>query len=120
MFSILILASSSSDINDLQNFVTIVLAEKEDDLTHKLLSDLHTVGTGFASLIYNLPATSSFTELFDKCKRVWKALHQNSNLQTVLVCILLIGRHVSSSVNSEVILVAMAKSMIVLTLIVMQ
>lgn len=100
--------------------MAIVLAEKEDDLTHELLSDLQTVGTGFASLIYNLPAASGFTELFDKCERIWEALQQNSYLHIVLVCILLIGMHVSNPVNTQIMPVAMAKSMIVLTLMVMQ
>ena len=57
----------------------------EGDLSHDKLSDLRTVGSGFASLIYNFPNDAGFIELKKACIDVWYALEKNSNLPHLLV-----------------------------------
>ena len=76
------------DIGDLQNFVTIALATAaggEDDFTRDRLSNLRTVGKGFATLIYKLPQDMGYKELEARCKSLWEALHQDPRLPALLV-----------------------------------
>ena len=76
------------DISDLQNFVTIALttaAGGEDDFTRDRLSNLRTVGKGFAALIYNLPPNIGYKGLEDRCKSLWEALEQDPRLPKLLV-----------------------------------
>ena len=75
-------------MNEIQHFVNVALATAaggEGDLSHDKLSDLRTVGSGFASLIYNFPNDAGFIELKEACTYVWDALEKNSNLPHLLV-----------------------------------
>ena len=62
---------------NLQNFVSLALATAEDALAQGKLSHLHTVGSGFGSLIYDLKKTSGFKELIAGCKSLWVALDKS-------------------------------------------
>ena len=59
----------------------------EGDLSHDKLSHLRTVGSGFASLIYNFPEDAGFFELKNACTSVWDALDKNENLPKLLVLV---------------------------------
>ena len=77
-------------MSDLQNFVNVALATAaggEDDFAHDRLSDLRTVGSGFGSLIYNLPKTSGYRELSQRCTFLWESLENNPLLSKKLVWI---------------------------------
>ena len=77
-----------TDVNEIQHFVNVALATAaggEDDLSHDKLSYLRTVGSGFASLIYNFPKDAGFIELKEACTYVWEALTKNENLPNLLV-----------------------------------
>ena len=76
-------------MNDIQRFVTVALATAaggEGDLAHDRLSHLRTVGSGFASLIFQVKETDGVKQLMDGCKSLWKALEKDANLPTFLVC----------------------------------
>ena len=75
-------------MNEIQGFVTVALATAaggEGDLVHDKLSHLRTVGSGFASFIYNIKDTDGFSELKEKCASVWEALKSNHKLPKLLV-----------------------------------
>ena len=77
-----------TDVSELQNFVNVALttaAGGEDDFAHDRLSSLHTVGSGFSSLLYNLKSDTGFTELYERCSSVWKAYESDNNLLLLLV-----------------------------------
>ena len=57
----------------------------EGDLVHDRLSNLRTVGSGFASLLYKLPETSSCCDLLKACAPVWNALNDYPALPELLV-----------------------------------
>ena len=76
------------DVSDLQNFVNVALATAaggEDDFAHDRLSDLRTVGSGFGSLIYNLPKEAGYRELSQRCTSLWDSLKNNPLLSKKLV-----------------------------------
>ena len=76
------------DVHDLQNFVTIALATAaggEDDFTRDRLSNLRTVGSRFASLIYQLPPDTGYKELKKRCESLWDALKHYPMLPEMLV-----------------------------------
>ena len=78
----------SKDIGDLQNFVTTALttaAGGEGDFTRDRLSNLRTVGKGFAALIYKLPQDMGYKQLEGRCKLLWEALDQDPRLPALLV-----------------------------------
>ena len=84
----LTLSSSSSDVNDLQNFVNISLATAaggEDAYTRDRLSNLRTVGSGFGALIYRLPSDAGYQTLVDRCKTLWETLRSAPNLPDMMV-----------------------------------
>ena len=81
------------DVQDLQHFVTIALATAsagEDDYTRDRLSNLRTVGSGFAKLIYSLPKSTGCIELVRCCTSLWDTLKRDAALPTKLVSIILI------------------------------
>ena len=83
---------SNADVHEIQSFVNVALATAaggEGDLSHDRLSHLRTVGSGFASLIYNFPKDANFFQLKEACKSVWDALEKNENLPKLLVIIIL-------------------------------
>ena len=69
------------------NVALATAAGGEGDLSHDKLSHLRTVGSGFASLIYNFPDDAGFVELKKACTSVWEALDKNENLPKFLVII---------------------------------
>ena len=78
-------------MNDIQSFVTIALATAaggEGADVHDRLSYLRTVGSGFASLIYEIKETDGYVQLIEKCRSLWGALEKNRNLPELLVCII--------------------------------
>ena len=77
-----------ADVNEIQHFVNVALATAaggEGDLSHDKLSHLRTVGSGFASLIYDFPEDAGFDELKEACTYVWEALNKNESLPDLLV-----------------------------------
>ena len=78
----------NADVHEIQSFVNVALATAaggEGDLSHDRLSHLRTVGSGFASLIYNFPEDADYFKLKEACKSVWDALEKNENLPKLLV-----------------------------------
>ena len=76
------------DVSEIQNFVTVALATAaggEGDLAHDKLSHLRTVGSGFASFIYNISDQDGYKQLEVKCKSLWEALEDNPRLPKLLV-----------------------------------
>ena len=67
------------------NVALATAAGGEGDLSHDKLSNLRTVGTGFASLIYDFPEDAGFFELKNACTSVWEALDKNESLPGLLV-----------------------------------
>lgn len=87
----ILMLPSTDGIGDLQSFVTVALATAaggEGALTRDRLSDLGTVGTGFASIIF-LKRGAGFKELVQQCSNVWEQLERNKRLPKLLVCCLL-------------------------------
>ena len=79
---------SSSDVNDLQNFVNVALATAaggEDDLAHDKLSNLRTVGSTFGPLIYKLPTNAGYAELAKRWESLWQTLPTSQDLPKKLV-----------------------------------
>ena len=77
-----------ADIHHLQDFVTIALATAsggEDDYTRDALSNLRSVGSGFATLIYQLPEETGYNELEECCESLWESLLHDSKLAEKLV-----------------------------------
>ena len=86
------------DVSEIQNFVTVALATAaggEDDLAHDKLSHLRTVGSGFASLIYNISDQDGYKQLEVKCKSLWEALEDNPRLPKLLVSRRCISKYMS-------------------------
>ena len=78
---------TESDVNEITSFVNVALATAaggEGDLSHDKLSNLRTVGSGFASLIF-IPKDAGFIELKKACASVWEALDKNPSLPSLLV-----------------------------------
>ena len=68
------------------NFVEVATSTAgEGDFHLEKLSLLHSVATGFSSLIFDTKPNMGFTELNDKCNSLWKALEENPNLPEYLV-----------------------------------
>ena len=75
-------------VKDLQNFVSIALATAaggEDDYTRDRLSNLRAVGSGYSTLIYNLPLSTSYKQLEKKCESLWEALRHYPDLPNWMV-----------------------------------
>jgi len=75
-----------SGVSQLVSFVEVcssTAGEVEFNLTR--LSYLHSVGTGFGALIYELPEDAGFETLDMKCSTVWGYVESNANLSANLV-----------------------------------
>jgi len=46
---------------------------------------LHSVATGYSSLIFDMKSTTGFKELCRKCNSLWRALEENQKLPQYLV-----------------------------------
>ena len=77
--------TSSLDLTDLQNFVTVALNRGEDTLTNAKLASLRTVGSGFGYLIFDLTTEADFHSLACGCKFIWEAMKNTPNLAEYLV-----------------------------------
>ena len=72
-------------INEIESFVTVASAGGEEDLATSKLSSLRNVGNGFSSLIYDVPKTTSYIELMQRCTLLWDSLEKTSKLPMFLV-----------------------------------
>ena len=75
-------------VKDIQGFVTVALATAaggEGDLVHDKLSHLRTIGSGFASLIYEVEENDGYKQLMARCQSLWRALEKNRKLPDILV-----------------------------------
>ena len=76
----------NADVGQLQNFVQVALATSgEGDLIRDLLSQLHTVGSAYAPLIYDLPKDASCHVLVGRCKWLWGQLDEHPDLSQKIV-----------------------------------
>ena len=70
------------------NFVEVATSTAgEGDFYLERLSLLHSVATGYSSLIFDLKPNMGFAELHNKCNSLWRALEENPNLPKYLVII---------------------------------
>ena len=68
------------------NFVEVATSTTgEGDYHLERLSLLHSVATGYSSLIFDKKPNMGFAELNRKCDNLWKALEENPNLPQYLV-----------------------------------
>jgi len=69
------------------NFVEVATSTTgEGDYHLERLSMLHSVATGYSSLIFDMKPSTSFKELCKKCNNLWRALEENCELPLYLVC----------------------------------
>ena len=73
------------DVGQLQSFVVVAHQTESEDHTRDLLTHLHTVGTAFAPLIYDLPSDAGCEVLVGRCKGLWEALEDTPNLAKLAV-----------------------------------
>ena len=79
---------SFTGISKMQVFVELMLGSSSGDhqIVNELLTNLLTVATAYASLIYDsIPQDASNDVLVDRCERIWKALEKTPNLSELLV-----------------------------------
>ena len=70
------------------NFVEVATSTTgEGDFYLERLSLLHSVATGFSSLIFDIKSTMGFAELINKCGNLWHALKEYPKLPQFLVII---------------------------------
>ena len=68
------------------NFVEVATSTTgEGDYYLERLSLLHSVATGYSSLIFDVDSNIGFIELYNKCESLWKALKENPRLPEYLV-----------------------------------
>ena len=68
------------------NFVEVATSTTgEGDYHLERLSLLHSVATGYSSLIFDMKPNMGFAELNNKCNNLWKALEENPELPQYLV-----------------------------------
>ena len=68
------------------NFVEVATSTTgEGDYHLDKLSLLHSVATGYSSLIFDVDHNIGFIELCNKCQGLWKALEENPRLPEYLV-----------------------------------
>ena len=69
------------------NFVEVANSTTigEGDLDLERLSILHSVATGYSSLIFDIKPNMGFAELYKKCSNLWRALEENPELPQYLV-----------------------------------
>ena len=75
------------DVGKLQNFVLIAHQTASEDHTRDLLTHLHTVGTAFAPLVYDLPSDAGCEVLVGRCKGLWEALQETPDLSLTAVSV---------------------------------
>ena len=71
------------------NFIEVATSTTgEGDYYLEKLAMLHEVATGYSSLIFDVNSSMGFNDLCIKCRSLWKALEENSELPQYLVCLL--------------------------------
>jgi len=74
------------DVGAVANFVEVATSTTgEGDYHLERLSMLHTVATGYSSLIFDVEPTTGFVELSSKCNSLWRTLEENPELPAYLV-----------------------------------
>ena len=75
-------------VSQLASFIEVCSSTAgEEEFNMNRLSYLHSVGSNFASLIYELPNDADFDKLDEKCKAVVNLLTHNPKLADSLVSI---------------------------------
>ena len=75
-------------VSQLASFVEVCNSTAgEEEFNMKRLSYLHSVGSNFASLIYELPDDADFDQFNEKCKTVESLLETNAKLAESLVSV---------------------------------
>lgn len=75
-------------VSQLASFVEVCNSTAgEEEFNMKRLSYLHSVGSNFASLIYELPDDADFDKFDEKCRTVKSLLENNPKLSESLVSI---------------------------------
>jgi len=74
-----------TDINHLECFVKVSKSITKNVAEKSQLSNLYNIGVKFATLIYNLPESTGYSELHCKCKSILATLKQHSHLTNYLV-----------------------------------
>ena len=68
------------------NFVEVANSTTgEGDFNLERLSMLHSVATGYSSLIFGMKSYMGFAEFYKKCINLWRALEENPKLPQYLV-----------------------------------
>ena len=65
------------------NFIEVVT--EEGDYNLERLSLLHSVATGYSSLIFDMKPYMGFADIYSKCNTLWKVLEDNPELPKCLV-----------------------------------
>ena len=94
-----ILLDTSVGVSQLASFVEVCNSTAgEEEFNMKRLSYLHSVGSDFASLIYELPDDADFDKFDEKCKKVEDLIKSSSKLMDSLVSSyivkVIIGKHI--------------------------
>jgi len=87
-------------VGQLASFIEVCHSTAEEEFNMNRLAFLHSVGTEFASLIYDFPDNSGFEKLDEKCCTVWSFLKKNPRLAGSLVR-LVVGKHACVSYRSK-------------------
>jgi len=79
-------AHTNTGVSQLASFVEVCSSTAGEEVFNMTrLSYLHSVGTNFASLIYELPGDANFNKFDEKCKTVDNLLQNNPKLAESLV-----------------------------------
>lgn len=70
---------------ELSHFIKVCEHTAEEEFSLDRLANLHSVGTEFAPLIYDLPNDAGFEQFNQKCCTVYNILLKNSKLVGSLV-----------------------------------
>ena len=79
-------SNATLGVGAVANFVEVATSTTgEGDYHLERLSLLHSVATGYSSLIFDMKPNMGFAELNNKCNSLWKALEENPELPHCLV-----------------------------------
>ena len=73
------------DADEIPTLVAIAMNSAKDDMDVMKVTSLHAAITGYAPLLFDLPAESGYRELMDKCNSVWESQEQLDELPSKLV-----------------------------------
>ena len=79
-------SNTAIGVGAVANFVEVATSTTgEGDYHLERLSLLHSMATGYSSLIFDMKPNMGFAELINKCNSLWKALEENPELPQYLV-----------------------------------